>query len=90
MISTRVLWLMVPLVWLNTITGATGLAADLPAKEEPIKKKTYCVSERVYRMNGYDCSNMNLRDVPQNLKTNVEVSKQPAFCYPFDNHENKI
>lgn len=74
-------WFLVPFVLCNFIDGTVGLAADLPPKEEPAAKKSFCVSERVYRMNGYDCSNMNLRDVPQNLKTGVEVRQlyQPVF-----------
>lgn len=91
MIARDVLWLLVScFMCSSTINAVAGLAADLPQKEEPVRKKTHCVSERVYRHSGYDCSNMNLRDVPQNLKTSVEVSKdQHSFqllrcnCYPY-------
>lgn len=54
------------------INGATSLAA-LPEKEEVIVKKTYCTLERVGRMLAYDCSNMELRDVPQKLRPGVQV-----------------
>lgn len=33
-----------------------------------------CEQHRAFKMLGYDCSNMNLHDVPQKLKTSVEVS----------------
>ncbi len=33
-----------------------------------------CTLERVYKMDGYVCSNMNLKDVPQHLRSGFEVS----------------
>lgn len=83
MIASDVLWLLVSLFVCNNINAIAGLAADLPQKEEPVRKKSFCVSERVYRHSGYDCSNMNLRDVPQNLKTSVEVSREDQHFVSF-------
>lgn len=54
------------------VHGAASLVA-LPAKEEVVIQKSYCTMDRVYRLLGYDCSNMNLKEVPQNLRTSVEV-----------------
>lgn len=56
------------------INGATSLA-ELPEKEKVIVKKTYCTLEKVHRMLAYDCSNMELKDVPQKLRTGVQVMK---------------
>lgn len=47
--------------------------ASIPAAEETVVIKSHCNVDRVYRMLGYDCSNMNLKDVPQNLRSSVEV-----------------
>lgn len=58
--------------------------AKIPAPEETVFIKTYCGIDRVYRMLGYDCSNMNLKDVPQNAKTSVEVN----FISFFFNSQN--
>lgn len=88
MIARDVQWLLVSLFMCNIINAISGLAADLPQKEEPVRKRSFCVAERVYRHSGYDCSNMNLRDVPQNLKTSVEVSRKDqhffGFCHVID------
>lgn len=77
------LWLSVPLILCNSIESIVGLAADLPPKDEPAAKKTFCTSERVYSLNGYDCSNMNLKDVPQKLKTGVEVRQYSTSIFWF-------
>lgn len=54
------------------IDGATSLVS-LPEKEEVIVKKTFCTLERVGRMLAYDCSNMELKEVPQKLRPGVQV-----------------
>lgn len=46
---------------------------SLPIPEETVVIKTYCSVDRVLRMLGYDCSNMNLKEIPQNAKSSVEV-----------------
>lgn len=49
--------------------------ANLPAATETIVKKTKCSSGQVYDMIGTDCSQMDLREVPQHLKAKyVEVN----------------
>lgn len=52
------------------------LAFDLdvfPRNELPRQKS--CVIERAHKMLGYFCRHLDLRTVPQNLRTNVEVRK---------------
>lgn len=59
---------------------ATIAMADtslIPAREEVVIPKT-CTLDRVYKMPSYDCSSMNLREIPQNLRSNIEVSKMAA------------
>lgn len=49
--------------------------ANLPAATETVVKKTKCSSGQVYDMIGTDCSQMDLREVPQHLKAKyVEVN----------------
>lgn len=56
-------------------------AASIPAAEETVVKKNHCVLERVYRMMGYDCTYMDLKEVPQNLRSNVEVN-----CFNYNSY----
>lgn len=76
--SNAVFWILLPLYLTSHINGITSLAA-LPAKEEIVVQKTFCNADRVFRLFGYDCSNMNLKDVPQHLRASVEVSKLFIF-----------
>lgn len=46
-----------------------GIVAVSTAPEAPKK----CTMERAYKMLGYNCVNLNLKDIPQYLKANVEV-----------------
>lgn len=57
-------------------SGAVGKTSleMIQAKDENIVIKT-CTLERVYRLIGYDCANMNLKEIPQHLKTSLEVRK---------------
>lgn len=67
----NVMVLLAFLIGQRSVDGITSLAS-LPAKEEVIVPKT-CTMERVYRLIGYDCSKMDLKDIPQTLKTSLEV-----------------
>lgn len=40
---------------------------------EVLEKPKKCALERIAKMMGYTCSNLNLKDVPQNLKTGIQV-----------------
>lgn len=62
---------LVSLIYASKYIDAT---VSIPAVEETVIIKTHCNVDRVYRMLGYDCSNMNLKEVPQNLRTSVEVN----------------
>lgn len=42
--------------------------------EETVTVKKFCAYDRVWKMVSYDCSDMDLREVPQHLKTSVEVN----------------
>lgn len=49
--------------------------ANLPTATETVVKKTKCSIGQVYGMIGTDCSQMDLREVPQHLKAKyVEVN----------------
>lgn len=56
----------------NGANAITSLATGLPAKDEIVIKKS-CLMDRVYRMIAYDCSHMDAKKIPENLKTSVEV-----------------
>lgn len=70
------------LTYLATIFIGITLATTslVPAREEVIIPKT-CTMDRVFKMVGYDCTNMNLKEIPQHLRTNLQVSFAPAFSY---------
>lgn len=38
------------------------------------EKQNFCVKERVYKSIGYSCVNMELKEIPQKLKADFEVS----------------
>lgn len=52
---------------------ALAVVINRPTKELVIQPKTHCLSDRVMWHSSYDCSNMELRDVPQKLKSSVAV-----------------
>lgn len=54
--------------------------STIPKPEETVVIKSYCSIDRVFRMLGYDCSNMNLDKVPQTAKTSLEVNWIYLFC----------
>ena len=47
-----------------------GFATSLSDIEKPKK----CSMERVHKLLGYNCAHLNLRDIPQGLKSKTEVS----------------
>lgn len=54
------------------VTVAFQLAAPIRASlEAPAVRQ--CELQRAYKMLGYSCANMNLREVPQHLKADVGV-----------------
>lgn len=57
-------------VIVGVVTATTAL---VPAREEVVVPKS-CTMERVFKMVGYDCADMNLKEVPQYLRTNLQVS----------------
>lgn len=48
----------------RTVAGI-DMALTLPSK--------FCIMERVKRMLGYNCSDLKLKEVPQYMKSGVEV-----------------
>ncbi|XP_055311112.1 chondroadherin-like isoform X2 [Sitodiplosis mosellana] len=50
-----------------------GANASIPPTEKSIIRKTVCEPGNAYRMFGYDCSYMDLTEVPQNLKSSVKI-----------------
>lgn len=53
------------LLYLMRVAGGFDLALQVPSK--------YCIMERVKRMLAYNCSDLKLKEVPQYLKSGVEV-----------------
>lgn len=48
-----------------------GVNIDSAIESKTPKK---CFLERAFKMTGYNCAKIELKDVPKNLKTNVEVN----------------
>lgn len=48
---------------------SNGLAQSISELERPKR----CIMERVYNMMGYNCAKLDLREIPQNLKSSTEV-----------------
>lgn len=64
--------------------------STIPKPEETVVIKSYCSIDRVFRMLGYDCSNMNLDKVPQTAKTSLEVNWIYLFCSGSINLKQKF
>lgn len=58
------------LVQLTLYVAAASAVALIPTNPNAEKR---CDLERAYNMIGYYCANRDLRDVPQYLKSDVEV-----------------
>lgn len=66
--------------WLSFIVivaSVDGLTTMISERDKPTK----CTLERSYKMLGYNCANLDLKIIPQYLKTNVEVS---ILCYKVE------
>lgn len=55
-------------------TIAMTSLVNLPKDEMPSLIPRTCVMERAYKMLGYSCTHLDLTEIPQNLKSGVEVS----------------
>ncbi|XP_058830301.1 relaxin receptor 2 [Topomyia yanbarensis] len=64
----RVLLALGALVTL-TLSFANGFAT-LPTD---VAKPQHCLLERIYKMVGYNCANLNLKEIPQSLKSNLQI-----------------
>lgn len=40
-----------------------------------------CTMERAYKMVGYVCSNLNLKEIPQHLRSGLEVSEDKICIF---------
>lgn len=81
--NTVLVVFLVSLIYATSFIDATTALAPT---EKAIIKKTQCEPGDVYRMFGYDCSNMDLKEVPQNLRTSVKVISffyDHIFCSDF-------
>lgn len=61
----------VVLLHLTSTTLGIDIALTMPSK--------YCVMERVKRMLAYNCNDLRLKEVPQYMKSGVEVRAVPLF-----------
>lgn len=68
--NIRTILVYMSTVIVGIVTATTSL---VPAREETIIPKS-CTMERIFKMIGYDCSDMNLKEVPQYLRTDLQVS----------------
>lgn len=57
-------------IFMLTLSYANGFAT-LPTE---LDRPQRCHLERTYKMIGYNCANLNLKEIPQQLKSNLEVS----------------
>lgn len=71
MLQTR-LWLDV-IVCIALIKTVFAVTTSIEALDSKPKR---CSLERIAKMMGYTCSDLNLKDIPQNLKTGIEVRIQ--------------
>lgn len=68
----------------KTLTSLDGLNT----KEVVIMPKV-CTLERISQMSGYVCVHMELREVPQHLKADIEVSDHDLTICCNNEHENR-
>ncbi|XP_058459365.1 uncharacterized protein LOC131435467 isoform X2 [Malaya genurostris] len=52
-----------------TLSFANGFATLATELDRPMR----CQLERTYRMVGYNCANLNLKEIPQTLKSNLQI-----------------
>lgn len=65
---------IIVLTVINAVQNIESLAFGSTDLSTKIEVKKTCVRGRVYKLVGYDCSSMELEDVPSNLGSSVEVS----------------
>lgn len=65
-----ILFALILLVYAPTLILAN---VSIPPTEKSIIRKTHCEPGDVRRLFGYDCSNMDLKEVPQNLRSSLKV-----------------
>lgn len=91
--SARMKKLYVLLIYLvHCVTGEAVTSLGLLNHDETIAPKT-CTMERVYKMVGYVCSNLNLKEIPQHLRSSLEVSERNKYlflCLPTILTENYV
>lgn len=66
----------------HCVTGEAVTSLGLINDETKVQKS--CTVERVYKMVGYVCSNLNLKEIPQHLRSGLEVS-QNNYSFSFAN-----
>ncbi|XP_055626877.1 toll-like receptor 3 isoform X2 [Toxorhynchites rutilus septentrionalis] len=52
-----------------TLSYANGFATLATDMDRPQR----CQLERIYKMAGYNCANLNLKEIPQSLKSNLQI-----------------
>lgn len=73
--------LYVLLIYLvHCVTGEAVTSLGLLNHDEVNVQKT-CTMERVYKMIGYYCSNLNLKEIPQHLRSSLEVCENYIFQF---------
>ncbi|XP_052860420.1 leucine-rich repeat-containing protein 38 [Anopheles cruzii] len=60
---------MMTAIFMLTLSYANGFAT-LPTE---LDRPQRCQLERTYKMIGYNCANLNLKEIPQQLKSNLEI-----------------
>lgn len=65
-----ILFALVSLVYAPTLIVSN---VSVPPTEKSVIRKTHCEPGDVRRLFGYDCSNMDLKEVPQNLRISLKV-----------------
>lgn len=72
--------LYVLLIYLvHFVTGEAVTSFGLLNDEMNVRKT--CTMEKANKLVGYDCSNLNLKDVPQHLRSSVEVSSKKLLRF---------
>ena len=69
--SSATLTLTTAAIFMLTLSYANGFAT-LPTELDRSQQR--CQLERTYKMVGYNCANLNLKEIPQTLKSSLEVS----------------
>ncbi|EDO63949.1 AGAP006647-PA [Anopheles gambiae str. PEST] len=68
--SSATLTLTTAAIFMLTLSYANGFAT-LPTELDRTQQR--CQLERTYKMVGYNCANLNLKEIPQTLKSSLEI-----------------